>query len=371
MRTDQIPRVKLFVIGGFLGAGKTTSILRMARLFADDGYRVGVITNDQSDKLVDTQLFRAAGISTEEVPNGCFCCRFDELVAVAERLADEQQAGADGRRVVLFAEPVGSCTDLVATVIKPMRRLFGERFHVGPYVALLDPLRAFEALAGTGAGALSAKVTYLFKMQQQEADVVAINKIDLLSKSRLVELNQLVHQSFPKAQVLSVSAKSGDGFHHLMACMGQRIEPRSLAIDYDTYADAEAALRWLDAVVDGFVSGGSMDAELLAMRMLETLRGRLPPGDSPGHIKLNIHSDGELLVTANLVGEEKPTARVHATKHTSSVTVTLNARVETRVDLEMLFQQVLESIDGIRFEVRKVDQLTPPRPQPLHRDAGG
>ncbi len=47
------------------------------------GNRVGFVTNDQAQDLVDTKTFRAQGLATEEVPGACFCCRFDDLVADA------------------------------------------------------------------------------------------------------------------------------------------------------------------------------------------------------------------------------------------------------------------------------------------------
>ena len=51
-----------------------------------------------------------------EVAGACFCCKFDDLVATAQQLGEHQQPD------VLIAEPVGSCTDLAATVIEPLRQ---------------------------------------------------------------------------------------------------------------------------------------------------------------------------------------------------------------------------------------------------------
>ena len=98
----------------------------------------------------------------------CLSRDADDLIAAAGRLADGHKPD------VLLAEPVGSCTDLVATVINPLKKLYADRFSVAPYVALLDPERAYHALSGNATGGFSAKVTYIYKMQQNEADVVAI-----------------------------------------------------------------------------------------------------------------------------------------------------------------------------------------------------
>src|SRR5437764_6235432 len=125
-RVPSLPKSRYLMIGGFLGAGKTTSVDRLAERLTKQGLRVGLITNDQGSELVDTAMLRAKGFATEEIPGGCFCCRFHSLVEAAQRLA----AGAHPD--VFIAEPVGSCTDLVATVTYPLRRIYGDRYHIAP-----------------------------------------------------------------------------------------------------------------------------------------------------------------------------------------------------------------------------------------------
>ncbi|NBP81810.1 cobalamin biosynthesis protein P47K, partial [bacterium] len=107
------------MIGGFLGAGKTTSILQFAQWLTDRGLKVGLVTNDQGGSLVDTALASAHDLPVEEIVGGCFCCRFNSLVEAADSLVGE--AAPD----VLIAEPVGSCTDLVATVSLPLEQIYG------------------------------------------------------------------------------------------------------------------------------------------------------------------------------------------------------------------------------------------------------
>src|SRR5712672_2284500 len=103
-------QARYVMIGGFLGAGKTTAVARLAARLTKQGMRVGLITNDQGVELVDTAMLRSRGFATEEIHGGCFCCRFDTLTDAAQKLTDST------RPDVFIAEPVGSCTDLVATV---------------------------------------------------------------------------------------------------------------------------------------------------------------------------------------------------------------------------------------------------------------
>ncbi len=99
------------ILTGFLGAGKTTAIGRLAAHLTAQGHKVGLITNDQAGGLVDTRVLRSQGFATEEIAGGCFCCRFNSLVQAAGKLTE------DTKPDIFIAEPVGSCTDLVATVV--------------------------------------------------------------------------------------------------------------------------------------------------------------------------------------------------------------------------------------------------------------
>src|SRR6059058_1732791 len=142
------------MIGGFLGAGKTTAVLQIAEEYRRRGLRVGLITNDQSVGLVDTAMLGSYGFAVEEITGGCFCCRFNSLVDAADRLSQET------RPDVFIAEPVGSCTDLKASVSYPLRRMYGDDFTVAPLSVLVDPIRAMRILGVEAGKAFSKKVVY-------------------------------------------------------------------------------------------------------------------------------------------------------------------------------------------------------------------
>ena len=125
-------KIRYLMVGGFLGAGKTTTLIRLARHYMDRGLRVGIITNDQATDLVDTHTFRSQGFNVGEVAGACFCCHFDELISTIKTLETDQTPD------IILSEPVGSCTDLVATVIRPIEQLFGAQFSVAPYAVYVE-----------------------------------------------------------------------------------------------------------------------------------------------------------------------------------------------------------------------------------------
>lgn len=119
------------MLGGFLGAGKTTCLLRLAHHFQKLGIKVGLLSNDQAQGLVDTALMGELDLPVREIAGGCFCCRSDSLVEALDRLSEEVSPD------VFLAEPVGRCTDLVATVSIPLERIYGRSFIIAPLRYLL------------------------------------------------------------------------------------------------------------------------------------------------------------------------------------------------------------------------------------------
>jgi hypothetical protein len=219
----------LVLVGGFLGSGKTTLLLEAAARLSKGGTRVALITNDQGGALVDTRLGAASGTETEEITGGCFCCRFSDLIDSAERLRRHNPQ-------VILAEPVGSCIDISATVLQPIKRFYGDRYRLAPFTVLVDPQRAKELLA-PGADQYLA---YLFTNQLAEADLVCFSKADL--DNELPEL--------PTGPATRLSATTGEGVAEWLreVLAGTAVAGSHLLkdVDYQHYAEAEASLGWLN-----------------------------------------------------------------------------------------------------------------------------
>src|SRR5262245_53829588 len=232
--------IRFLIVGGFLGAGKTTTIARLGRHDQCHGHKVGVVTNDQATDLVDSNSLRAQGFDVGEVPGVCFCCNFNKLTETVGELKES------ARPDIVLAEPVGSCTDLVATVVRPLQQLFSATFDVAPYAVLLKPSHGGRILRGEAKGGFSPQAAYIFKKQLEEADLIVINRIDELSADEADELAGLLATQYPGTPVLRMSAKTGAGFEALVELLGQRGQfgRRVMDVDYDTYAIGEAEVGW-------------------------------------------------------------------------------------------------------------------------------
>jgi G3E family GTPase len=362
-------RIRFVMVGGFLGAGKTTTLARLAKDYMSRGQKVGLVTNDQAADLVDTQSLRSQGFPVEEIAGACFCCRFDDLVSAVGALEINE------RPDVILAEPVGSCTDLVATVIQPLKDLYGQRFEVAPYAVLFKPSHGMRILRNQADSGFSPKAAYIFRKQLEEADAIVVNRIDELKPGEVDELGGLVAAQFPAVPVLRVSAKTGQGFESLAALLDQQgnFGRRILDIDYDTYAEGEAELGWLNCAAQISASKPFLMDDLL----LDTVRGiqvSLSNGGAEvAHLKVIGLSDGAFGV-ANLVSSQ--TQAELSLPSRASVTqadVIVNARVA--MDPAELQDQVHRTVRvisqarGATVKLGKTQSFRPGRPQPTHRYA--
>ncbi|HEV2946908.1 MAG TPA: GTP-binding protein [Gemmataceae bacterium] len=362
-------RLRFIMIGGFLGAGKTTTISRLARQYLNQGQKVGLVTNDQAQDLVDTNSLRAQGFSVEEVAGACFCCRFDDLIGKVGKLQEGE------RPDVILAEPVGSCTDLVATVVQPLRDLYGERFEVAPYPVLFKPSHGLKILKREPGAGFSPKAAYIFRKQLEEADAIVINRIDEITPAALTELTDLVTEEYPGVPLLRLSAKTGQGFEALVELLDQQgpFGRKILDIDYDIYAEGEAELGWLNSAVR-VDADQPFDLDALLLDIVGALRDEFQEaGAEVAHLKAIGLRDLSFGV-ANLVSSASdPELSLPARGKVTEAEVIVNARVAA--DPAALEEQVRRRLPevcrklGAKVEFQSMQSFRPGRPQPTHRYA--
>ncbi len=360
---------RFVMVGGFLGAGKTTMLGRLARHYQAQGRKVGIITNDQANNLVDTHNFQAQGLAAEEIPGGCFCCRFNALTEAAGRLSKAE------RPDLLLAEPVGSCTDLIATVVQPLKRLYADQYRVAPYIVLVDPVRVRKILTGARLGGFSPKVAYIFNKQLEEADGIAINKADTLTAGERQELVSLVRQAYPNTEVFLVSARTGDGMEQVLDFL-QRDEAfgRNIpAVDYDIYADGEAELGWLNCTAK-LSAAKEFAADDLLLQVAKAIQAALNQDQAEiAHLKMMLHAGGKTAIVNLVASDAAAEISQPSGAKARDATLIVNARVHT--DPEALWKTVSRCLEEVcrsrQIEITPgVNQhFKPGRPVPTHRYA--
>ncbi len=279
----------IVMVGGFLGAGKTTLIMAAAKELKRRGLRCAIVTNDQGDALVDTAYAAQNGLLHGEVTGACFCCRFSKLTETMDELS---RFSPD----VIFAEPLGSCTDISASILQPLRELRGT-YNLAPFTVLVDPARATE-LAGETA---EENIAFLFRKQVDEADLICITKSDL----------SMPVPDFDFGHVRRLSARTGDG---IAAWLDEVLSgsiscgTKTLDIDYAQYARAEAALAWLNLQAELRSIPPCSPAMLLGPLLDELDYELTAAGMSICHLKSIMDSDSGFLKAAICGNGQEPAA---------------------------------------------------------------
>jgi Ni2+-binding GTPase involved in maturation of urease and hydrogenase len=357
------------MVGGFLGAGKTTAMLRLADHLAGRGMRVGLITNDQSQGLVDTSVVEARGYPVQEITGGCFCCRFNSLTDAAERLT------RDARPDVFLAEPVGSCTDLRATVQYPLSRMYGDQYRIAPLSVLVDPHRALRVLGLEPGRSFSPKVLYVYNKQLEEADVIVVNKIDAIAEARVEALRAALRDRYPAAAVVAMSARTGANLEEWFATIvdGTLAARPAMDVDYDTYAEGEALLGWLNATARVAAADGFDGNRLLEELAADIHAGVAADGVEIAHLKMTLApGDGSDIAAVNLVRTDgRPELSHRLADEALEAELIVNLRAEgDPARLRAVVEAALASVASAHAasaEVMHCEHFRPARPEPTHR----
>jgi G3E family GTPase len=268
--------MKLIVISGFLGSGKTTLLLTLAKTFSVRGCKVAIIENEVGKTGVDGELLKAEGLSVREIYSGCVCCslRYD-LVNTLLELEKEVQPD------IVFLEPSG-----VAGPKQIQNCLCG-------YSGTIEKTVMIAVADAQRLPAIRDFSIPLIHDGIEIADLVAINKADLVSPEQLRELQRRLKEVNPVAEMLCVSAQQGTNVDQLtgriVALVAQNKIDKPL-IEFPAENDPPKASIFAAAVT---VESPNLDAIQLIEQFLHQLGQQLKPGNGIliGHIKAIVKTE--------------------------------------------------------------------------------
>ncbi|HEY0264826.1 MAG TPA: GTP-binding protein [Granulicella sp.] len=218
MTTSSHPRsqrLPVTVLSGFLGAGKTTVLNHV--LNNRSGLKVAVIVNDMSEINIDSQLIEKNGSPLSrvdeklvEMTNGCICCTLrEDLLKEVSRLAREQ------RFDYLLIESTGISEPLPVAMTFDFEDETGRSLstvsRLDTMVTVVDAksfLRNYQSgeslqKLGMVAGDEDTRtISTLLTEQVEFADIILINKCDLVSEDEMEQLKNLLDHLAPRAELI-------------------------------------------------------------------------------------------------------------------------------------------------------------------------
>jgi G3E family GTPase len=364
-------KVKMVGLGGFLGSGKTTLAIELGKKMVTDlGKKVAIVTNDQGERLVDTNLVHDYGFAVTEVVGGCLCCKFKDFMAHAQEIV------RDVKPDVILAESVGSCTDFLATVYGPIRLYYDREFELAPFLVMVDATAILEHFNKLDTlSSPSTPLGSLYTWQVKDGDILAINKVDLASKDELQRIKALLMELNKDAEIVEISAKTGQNVDKLLEMLieGEH-QPRATItkeVNYDTYATAEAELGWFNGVYRIY-SGEPLEVDALIKELLTEINRRVRENKGVvAHAKTRFSTKqgwakASLVISddsVDIVGETPPPSK--------EIDVILNIRAS--VDPDVLTNIAKTSLEAItsRHDAQYGDwsstSFKPGYPKPYYR----
>jgi len=194
--------MKVFIIGGFLGSGKTTTVLKLIKKMAADKKRVALIVNEVGEIGIDGSALEVAGIPSKEITDGCICCSliYSLRVTVSE-LSDIYKPD------ILIMEPTGlSFPSQIRDELLRMNVMMA----FAPIITLVDVSR-FTAEMN--------QMPEFVKQQLREAEIIGINKTDLAGVEKIKSIETFLKEMNPDAYQIRMSAKEDESIDQLYQLM--------------------------------------------------------------------------------------------------------------------------------------------------------
>ncbi len=218
MVTQTAEAIAVTVIGGYLGAGKTTLV---NHILATADERVAVLVNDFGDVNIDASLIESADGDTISLANGCICCSLvdgfsaalttiRELDPLPRRLVIETSGVADPATVAAYGHGPGLALDAVVVVVdaETVEQRSGDKY-VGDTVLI----------------------------QLRSADILVLNKVDLVGPERAASTREWLGRQAPNAVVVETN-HSAVGPEVLFGLFPDRPDA-ALAHSHDSPANAD------------------------------------------------------------------------------------------------------------------------------------
>lgn len=260
-------KIRFMVVSGFLGAGKTTTMIAMGSHMDKTYGKVGIIANDLGANLVDTNLTQTSGCTVEEIASGCICYQMDNTIDKIRRLHDRDGA------IFVMSDIPGLGVGALDHTYHRLADDCADWIELAPFTVLVDPERIKMLLPDGDDINLPEEIRYLMQLQLEEADLVVLNKIDLIDAEEIGRDIAFLREACPDIPVMAISALTGEGVGELCEYLQthETMLKNFSVRDNERFQEAEKTLTWynrrmfikqngdekidMNEVIDEFIEG--------------------------------------------------------------------------------------------------------------------
>lgn len=198
---------KIVIIGGFLGSGKTTLIRELGKLLSANGKTIAYFTNEVGEVVLDGDLM-SYDIQTKEITMACVTCNLKEAMTTAvDQLIEKIHPD------ILFVEPKETISPLVVRdeLEKMSLKAGTEEYQFTPLFTLIDCSIFFKNIKE------KKKITF---DQITVAEIIVLNKTDLVEENKLEMIRESVRQINPNATILENTFENETGSKKIEKYLG-------------------------------------------------------------------------------------------------------------------------------------------------------
>lgn len=297
--------IRFMVVSGFLGAGKTTTMIALAEHMNETYGETAIIANDLGANLVDTNLTQTSGCTVAEIASGCICYQMDNTIDQIRRLRDKDGA------VFVMSDIPGCGVGALDHVYHTLARDHADEFTLSPFMVVVDPERLRMIMPEKADINLPEELVYLLKLQLEEADLVVLNKIDLLDEATRERYVDFLKTACPDIPVICISARERENIDELAQFITSRTsELKNFSVrNNHEFEQAEAKLTWYNRrLFFKTNSGEKIDCNAVVDDLIEEIRmGLIERKRNVPHLKTFATSGNGDFNKASLIGVDYDT----------------------------------------------------------------
>ena len=182
--------MRIQLISGFLGAGKTTMLKNILKHESSD---TAVLVNEFGEMGIDgTLISEGNNFNVVEMPSGCICCSLRESLVDAVREIMERY---NPKTLIIEPSGIASPSSIILSIKKAD---FFDRIELAPVVGVIDLTFFVEVVRGGGID----EVGDFFRDQILNSDITLLNKADLVVPADIEECRQAVAELNPATLII-------------------------------------------------------------------------------------------------------------------------------------------------------------------------